>query len=76
MIEIGGNQRVQGLLNMVDGIEHPSHALTSFVLLSKMHEPAHRPDETQCPSDSLFLAVFTQLLSLIFLIKNNTSHYL
>jgi len=56
---------------MVDGIEHPNRAST-FVELSKTHEAAHCPDETRRPSDSLFLDVFVQLLSLIRLIGNNT----
>jgi len=44
MIEIGGNQRARGLVNMMDGIEHPNRALTktTFVELSKItHEAAH-----------------------------------
>jgi len=39
MIEIGGNQRARGLVNMVDeygGVEHPNRAPT-FVELSKTH---------------------------------------
>jgi len=73
MIEIGGNQRARGLVNMVDGVEHPNRAPTTFVELSKTHEAAHCPDETRRPSDSLFLDVFVQLLSSIRLIGNNTS---
>jgi len=73
MIEIGGNQRARGLVNMVDGVEHPNRASTTFVELSKTHEAAHCPDETRRPSDSLFLDVFVQLLSSIRLIGNNTS---
>ena len=72
MIEIDG-KRARGLVNMVDGIEHPNRALTTFVELSKTHEVAHCPDETRRPSDSLFLNVFVQLLSSIRLIGNNTS---
>jgi len=71
MIEIGGNQKARGLVNMVDGIEHPNGASTTFVELSKTYEAAHCLDQT-CPSDSLFLDVFVQLLSSI-LIGNNTS---
>ena len=63
MIEIGGNQRARDLVNMVDGVEHPNRAPTTFVELSKTHEAAHCPDETRRPSDSLFLDVFIQLLS-------------
>jgi len=59
MIEIGGNQRMRGLVNMVDGVEHPNRAPTTFVELSKTHEAAHCPRR---PSDSLFLDVFVQLL--------------
>ena len=73
MIEIDENQRARGLVNMVDGIEHPNRAPTTFVESSKTHETAHCPDETRRPSDSLFLDVFVQLLSLIRLIGNNTS---
>jgi len=59
---------------MVDGIEYPNRAPTTFVELSKTHEAAHCPDEIRCPSDSLFLDVFVcQLLSSIRLIGNNTS---
>jgi len=47
MIEIGGNQRARGLVNMVDGVERPNQAPTTFVELSKTHEAAHCPDETQ-----------------------------
>jgi len=47
MIEIGGNQRGRGLVNMVDGIERPNRAPTIFVELSKTHEAAHCPDETR-----------------------------
>ena len=63
MIEIGGNQRARDLMNMVDGVEHPNRAPTTFVELSKTHEAAHCLDETRRPSDSLFLDVFIQLLS-------------
>jgi len=42
MIEIGGNQRARGLM---DGIEHPNRAPTTFIELSKTHEAAHCPDE-------------------------------
>jgi len=58
---------------MVDEVEHPNRAPTTFVELSKTHEAMHCPDETRRPSDSLFLDVFVQLLSLIRLIENNTS---
>ena len=57
---------------MVDGVEHPNRAPTTFVELSKT-QAAHCPDETRRPSDSLFLDVFVQLLSSIRLIGNNTS---
>ena len=73
MIEIGGNQRTRSLMNMVDGVEHPNRAPTTFVELSKTYEAAHCPDETWRPSDSLFLDVFVQLLSSIRLIGNNAS---
>jgi len=73
MIEIDGNQRARDLANMVDGVKHPNRAPTTFVDLSKTHEAAHCPDETRRPSDSLFLDVFVQLLSLICLVGNNTS---
>jgi len=53
---------------MMDGIEHPNRAPTTFVELSKTHEAAHCPDETRCPLDSLFLDVFVQLLFSISLI--------
>ena len=53
MIEIGGNQRARGLMNM-DGIEYPNRAPTTFVESSKTYEAAHCPDETRRPSDSLF----------------------
>jgi len=46
MIKIGGNQRARDLVNMVDGVEHPNRASTTFVELSKTHEAAHCPDET------------------------------
>jgi len=52
MIEINGNQRARGLVNMMDGVEHPNRAATTFVELSKA---AHYPDGTRRPSDSLFL---------------------
>ena len=39
MIEIGGNQRARGLVNMVNGVEHPNRAPTTFVELSKTHMP-------------------------------------
>jgi len=72
MIEIGGNQRARGLMNIVDGVEHPNRAPTTFVdELSKTHEAAHCPDETRRPSDSL--DIFVQLLSSIPLIGNNIS---
>ena len=61
MIEIDGNQRARGLVNMMDGVEHPNRAPTTFVELSKT-QAAHCPDETRRPSDSLFLDVFVQLL--------------
>jgi len=73
MIEIGGNQRAQGLVNMMNRVEHPNRAPTTFVELSKTHEVTHCPDEIRRPSDSLFLVVFVQLLSSIRLIGNNTS---
>jgi len=73
MIEIGGNQRARGLVNMVDEIEHLNRAPTTFAELSKTHEAVHYPDETRRPSDSLFLNIFVQLLSSIRLIGNNTS---
>ena len=53
MIEIDGNQRARGLVNMVDGVEHPNRAPTTFVELSKTHEAAHCPDETRRPSNSI-----------------------
>jgi len=31
MIEIGGNQRARGLMNMIDGVEHPNQIPTTFV---------------------------------------------
>jgi len=58
MTEIDGNQRARGLMNMVDGVEHPNRAPTTFVELSKTHEAANCPDETRRPSDLLFLDVF------------------
>ena len=73
MIEIGGNQRARGLVNMVDGVEHLNRTPTIFVELSKTQEAAHCPDETQRPFDSLFLNIFVQLLSSIRLIGNNIS---
>jgi len=75
MIEIDGKQKARGLVNMVDGVDPPdsNRAPTTFVELSKTYEGAHCPDETRCPSDSLFLDVFVQLLSSIRLIENNTS---
>jgi len=72
MIEISGNQRARGLVNMMAGVEHSNRAPTTFVELSKTHEAAHCPNETRRPSDSLFLNVFVQLLSSIRLIGNNT----
>jgi len=54
MIEIGGNQRARGLVNMMDGVEHLNQAPTTFVELSKIHGAAHCSDETRRPSDSLF----------------------
>jgi len=71
--EIGVNQRARGLVNMVDGVEHPNRDPTTFVELSKIYEAAHCPDEIRRPSDSLFLDIFVQLLSSIHLIGNNTS---
>ena len=46
MIEIGGNQRVRGLVNMMDGVEHLNRAPTTFVELSKSHKAAYCLDET------------------------------
>ena len=53
MIEIGGNQRARGLVNMMDGVEHPNRAPTTFVELSKTHEAVRCPDETQRTFDSI-----------------------
>jgi len=72
-MKISGNQRVRGLVNMVDGVEHPNRAPITFIELLKTHEAAHCPDKTRRPSDSLFLDVFVQLLFSIRLIGNNTS---
>ena len=58
---------------MVDGVEHPKQAPTTFVELSKTHEVAHCRGETRRPSDSLHLDVFVQLLFLICLVGNNIS---
>ena len=63
----------RGLVNMVDGVEHPNRAPTTFVELSKTHEVAHCRGETPRPSDSLLLDVFVQLLFLICLVGNNIS---
>jgi len=60
------------MMDRVD-VEHPNRAPIIFVELSKTHEAAHCPNETRCPSDSLFLDVFVQLLSSIRLSENNTS---
>jgi len=65
MIEIGGNQRARGLVNMMDGVEHPNQTPTTFVELSKTHEAAHCLDEIRRSSDSLFLDVFVQLLQFV-----------
>jgi len=32
MIKIDGNQRARGLVNIVDGVEHPNRAPTTFSL--------------------------------------------
>jgi len=56
--EIGVNQRARGLVNMVDGVEHPNRDPTTFVELSKIYEAAHCPDEIRRPSDLLFLCYF------------------
>ena len=69
MIEIDGNQRARGLVNTMDGVEHPNRASTTFVELSKTHETAHCPNETRRPSDS---GRFCSIAS-ICLIGNNTS---
>jgi len=73
MIEIDGNQRARGLINLVDGDRTFQPAPTTFIELSKTHEATHCPDETRRLSDSLFLDVFVQLLSSIRPIGNNTS---
>jgi len=44
MIEIGGNQRARGLVNMVDGVEHSNN----FCRVIK--DTAHCPHETRHPS--------------------------
>ena len=73
MTEKCGNHMARGLANMVDGVEHPNQAPTTFVELSKTHEVAHCRGETRRPSDSLHLDVFVQLLFLICLVGNNIS---
>ena len=73
MTEKCGNHMARGLANMVDGVEHPNHAPTTFVELSKTHEVAHCRGETRRPPDSLHLDVFIQLLFLICLVGNNIS---
>ena len=40
MIDIGGNQRARGLVNMVDGVEHANGAPTTFVELSNTWDRA------------------------------------
>ena len=69
MIEINGNQRARGLVNMMAGVEHSNRAPTTFVELSKTHEHIVLKHD----ADSLFLDVFVQLLPSICLIGNNTS---
>ena len=61
MTEKGGNHMAQGLVNMLDGIEHPNRAPTTFVELSKTHEVAHCRSETPCHSDSILLDVFVAI---------------
>ena len=62
MTEKCGNHTARGLANMVDGVEHPNQAPTTFVELSKTHEVAHCRGEARRPSDSLHLDIFGQLL--------------
>ena len=38
MTEKCGKHMARGLANMVDGVEHPNQAPTTFVELSKRHE--------------------------------------
>jgi len=64
MIEIDGNQRARGLVNMVDGVKHPNRAPTTFVELSKTHEAAHCVLMKHDALPILFLD-FVQLLSSI-----------
>ena len=73
MTEKCGNHTARGLANMVDRVEHPNQAPTTFVELSKTHEVAHCRGETPRPFDSLLLDVFVQLLLLICLVGNNIS---
>ena len=58
---------------MVDGVEHPNQAPTTFVELSKTYDVAHCRGETRRHSDSLHLDVFVQLLFLICLVGNYIS---
>jgi len=75
MIEISGNQRVRGLVNMMDGIEHPNRVPMTFVELSKTYEVAHCPDETRRLSDSLFLDSLFAFCSIAVFNSSNWEQY-
>jgi len=72
MIEISGNQKARGLVNMVDEIEHLNRAPTTFVELSEAHM---RPRIILMKHDDFRFAISGRFCSIAVFNSSNWEQY-